>query len=141
LHNKDCQQNILHGILLGLARGIPVGTHTCIMPPCGLIDIVIGLASQGLNIATGRLTTLAHCYCDIFVKMNRACLPFTSLHKKILSIESSPLDHPSTHSSVQVGTGRCPHVPCCECKEKGKAGSCYTPSIKSYCCWFIRWSM
>jgi hypothetical protein len=34
-------------------------------------------------------------------------LPFTSLHKKILSTESSPLDPPSARSSVLVGTRTC----------------------------------
>jgi hypothetical protein len=28
LHKKDSQQNILHGMLLALARGMPIGTHT-----------------------------------------------------------------------------------------------------------------
>jgi hypothetical protein len=56
----------------------------------------------------------ARCYYDIYVKISR--LPFTSLYKKRLSIESSPPDPPSAHDRVLVGT----HVPMdthCERKE------------------------
>jgi hypothetical protein len=38
-----------------------------------------------------------------------ARLPFASLHKKILSIESSPPDPPFTHCSMLVGTRTCTH--------------------------------
>jgi hypothetical protein len=37
----------------------------------------------------------AHCYCGICVKIDMACIPFTSLHKNRLSTEYSPLDPPS----------------------------------------------
>jgi hypothetical protein len=137
---KDCQHNILHGILLAPAHGVPVGTHTCTMPPCRLVAIVIGPAWQRLNVATCGLTTSACCYCDIYVKNNMVRLLFTSIHKKILSTESSPPDHHSTRSSRQVGMGTCPQAPCCECKEKSGAGSYYTSLIKSYCCGYMKWS-
>jgi hypothetical protein len=35
---------------------------------------------------------------------NMVCIPFTSLHKKRLSTESSSLDPPSAHSHVPVST-------------------------------------
>jgi hypothetical protein len=73
------------------------------------VAIVIGPAWQRLNVAIGMLMTSACCYCDICVKINMARLPFTSLHKTILSTESSPPDPPSAHSSVPVGTCRCMH--------------------------------
>jgi hypothetical protein len=49
----------------------------------------------------------ACCYCDISVTINMAYLHFTSLHKKILSTESSPPDPPSARSSMLVGTHMC----------------------------------
>jgi hypothetical protein len=47
---------------------------------------------------------LARCYCGICVKIDMACIPFTSLHKNRLSTESSPLDPPSGCNRVPVGT-------------------------------------
>jgi hypothetical protein len=73
------------------------------------VAIVIGPTWQRLNVAMGVLTVSARCYCDICVKINMAHLPFTSLHKKILSTESSPPDPPSTHSSVPGGPRMCMH--------------------------------
>jgi hypothetical protein len=68
--------------------------------------------------------------------------PFTSLHKKRLSTESSPLDPPSTHNSVPLGTRALTYsdVHVLRVKERpGGAVSCETSSTKSYCYGFIRW--
>jgi hypothetical protein len=44
------------------------------------------------------------CYYGICVKIDMTRLPFTFLHKKRLSTESSPLDRPSAHNHMLVGT-------------------------------------
>jgi hypothetical protein len=80
---------------------------TCAVKSSVHVAIVIRPTWQRLNIATGALMASARCYCDICVKIDMARLPFTSLHKKILSTESSPLDPPFARSSVPVGTRTC----------------------------------
>jgi hypothetical protein len=57
--------------------------------------------------SNGWADSIGHCYCDTYVKIDMVCLPFTSLHKKIMSTKSSPPEPPSTCSSMQVGTGMC----------------------------------
>jgi hypothetical protein len=77
------------------------------MKSSGPIAIVIGPTWQWLKVARGALTTSTRCYCDICVKFNMAHLPFTSLHKKILSTESSPPDPHSARSSMLVAMHMC----------------------------------
>jgi hypothetical protein len=108
LHKKIANRTFsTYGILLAPARSILVGTHTRTMPPCGPVAIGTRPAWQRLNIATSGLTASAGCYCDISVKINMARLHFTSIHKKILSTESSPSDPPCAHNSVLVGSHTC----------------------------------
>jgi hypothetical protein len=91
--------------LLWLAIKITVATGT--VKSSAPVAVVIGSAWQRLNVAMGGLTASTCWYCDICVKINMVHLPFTSLHRKILSTESSPPDPPSTRSSVLVGTCTC----------------------------------
>jgi hypothetical protein len=86
---------------------IKITVATGVVKSSAPVAIVIGPAWQRLNIAMDGLTASARCYCDICVKINMVCLHFTSLHKKIISTESSPPDPPSTHSSVLVGMRTC----------------------------------
>jgi hypothetical protein len=88
--------------LLWLAMKITVATG--VVKSSMPVATMIGPAWHRSNVVTGALMASTHCYCNICMKINMACFPFTSLHKKRLLTESSLVDPPSTHNRVLVGT-------------------------------------
>jgi hypothetical protein len=102
---KDCQQNLLHRILLQPATACQwAHVATSSVKSSAPIATLIGPAWQRLNVDTGKVMGAARCYCDICEKIWH--IPFTILHKKRLIFSTGSSLRPQSHFNGHM----CAHV-------------------------------